>query len=136
MRGTGLLALVTVAAVGAAACDRGGPEGAGPTPIPVSEECTTAFDEATRDAPTAQPTPTATASPISLPIGALIDLAPTVPACRDAEEWMEAYRGHRQDATTGVPPISALQAICEAVPDEEVSGSEVCSDVLVGSPSG
>lgn len=136
MRGVDVLALGVATAIGASACNAGEPQGAGPTPIPVSAECAAAFEEAVERGTPEQASPEPTVSPPTLPVGALFDLADTVAACRDAEEWMEAYRSHPQDATAGIPAITALRGICQSVPDEEVSGSEMCREVTVGQPPG
>ncbi|MGH3442979.1 MAG: hypothetical protein ACRDUY_13245 [Nitriliruptorales bacterium] len=134
MRRVRVVALTAAAALGLVAC-RGEP-GAGPTPIPVSAECSAAFEDVRQAASPAPASPGPTASPASVPVGALFDLVDTVPACRNAQEWVEAYRGHPLEATAGIPPVTALRRICLSAPREEVADSETCREVTVGQPPG
>lgn len=132
MLALGLVAVVT------AACGGGGeqPE-AGPTTIPISQECRQAFQSVQLDPPAVRDTGTppegstrAPASPVpTIPPGAISDLLPTIPACDSVTEWTEALAAFPAEVALPLNPIDVLRNLCRHADDPEITEGELCRNV-------
>lgn len=102
--------------VGTVACSDGPEPVHEPTPRAISADCRQAFEEAAAasshgEVPGDEEGTTYGGSFETE--GSFLDLLPTLDACRNSEEWFEAYRASPSEATAALPPSLALRSLCE-----------------------
>ncbi len=116
MRRFGVVLAAAMLALGLGACDDQPEPRNEPTPRAVSADCRQAFEEAASEDGGEEAgedeLDEARYGQASESEGSFLNLLPTLDACRNSEEWFEAYRGHAMEATRGLPPSMALRSLC------------------------